>query len=123
MDNLDAVLKAHGSSLDHTVKFNLYVSLDSVESCLYQLSLPAVLPPPLYPLRYHHLHPLTPRPLNPRVCSQGAFSSHNRTIPSGRITDSADHILQRLRRHQRRLHTSYPHSPTRPELYRGCKPP
>ncbi|RSH95638.1 hypothetical protein EHS25_000730 [Saitozyma podzolica] len=24
MDNLDAVLKAHGSSLDHTVKFNLY---------------------------------------------------------------------------------------------------
>ncbi|GFZ46420.1 hypothetical protein JCM24511_04667 [Saitozyma sp. JCM 24511] len=26
MDNLDAVLKAHGSSLDHTVKFNLYIT-------------------------------------------------------------------------------------------------
>jgi hypothetical protein len=37
MDNLDAVLKAHGSSLDHTVKFNLYVSLDVYprSSCLY----------------------------------------------------------------------------------------
>lgn len=25
MDNLDAVLKAHGSSLAHTVKFNIYI--------------------------------------------------------------------------------------------------
>ena len=25
MDNLEAVLKAHGSSLAHTVKFNIYI--------------------------------------------------------------------------------------------------
>ncbi|KAK4688443.1 2-iminobutanoate/2-iminopropanoate deaminase, partial [Tremellales sp. Uapishka_1] len=26
MDNLDAVLKAHGSSLEHTIKFNIYIT-------------------------------------------------------------------------------------------------
>lgn len=122
MDNLDAVLKAHGSSLDHTVKFNLYVSLELKTRSsghfpspytLLRLTLSATTSN--FPFATH---------LNGAVLFANLWLC--RLICTctmwTNLTDS-DHILQRLRRHQRRLHASYPHSPACPELYRRSKPP
>ncbi|WVF72488.1 hypothetical protein IAT40_007304 [Kwoniella sp. CBS 6097] len=47
MDNLDAVLKAHGSSLEHTVKFNIFItSYDNFAALnkAYQARIPSPAP-------------------------------------------------------------------------------